>query len=129
MGQISFQKSFYGDFHDTGDTPTLLRLKGMKGRDGTSLQIIEKIAGGDYTTFGMYLLQDENEVEVDLLKKTHANDGPEGITKAILKKWLTSGAPTCTYQHLIECLRQSGLGALAKDISGRGVGGGMSTDM
>ena len=114
-------------YHDTGDTPTLLKLKGMKGRDGTSLQIIEKIAGGDYTTFGMYLLQDENEVEVDLLKKTHTHDGPQGITKAILKKWLTSGAPTRSYQHLIECLRQSGLGALAEDISVHRVGGGMST--
>ena len=86
-------------------------------------------AGGDYIyNRGMYLLQDGTEVEVDLLKKTHTHDGPQGITKAILKKWLTSGAPTRSYQYLIiECLRQSGLGALAEDISVHRVGGGMST--
>ena len=68
--------------------------------------------------FGMCLLQDENGERVDLLKKTHTHDGPEGITDAIIQKWLTSGAaPTCTYQHLIECLRQSELGALAEDIA------------
>ena len=38
------------------------------------------------------------------------------ITDAILQKWLTSGAPTCTYQHLIECLRLSDLGAIAEQI-------------
>ena len=40
------------------------------------------------------------------------------VTKEILKKWLTSDAPTRTYQHLIECLRQSELGALAELIAG-----------
>ena len=38
-------------------------------------------------------------------------------TEAILQKWLTSDAPTRTYQHLIECLRQSELGALAELIA------------
>ena len=89
----------------------------MKGPDGNPLNIIPRIAAGKYKTFGMCLLQDENGEVVDLLKKTHAHDGPEGITDAIIQKWLTSGAaPTRTYQHLIECLRQSELGALAEDI-------------
>ena len=43
--------------------------------------------------------------------------GAESVTKEILKKWLTSDAPTHTYQHLIECLRQSELGALAEVIA------------
>ena len=90
----------------------------MKGADGNPLRIIPRIAAGDYMTFGMCLLQDENGVDVDLLKKTHDKDGPQSITAAIIQKWLTSGAaPTRTYQHLIECIRQSELGPLAEDIA------------
>ena len=102
-------------------TPSLLKLMTMKGTDGESLNIISRIAASKYKTFGMCLLQDENGDEgVGLLKKTHTHDGPEGITEAIIQKWLTSGAaPTRTYQHLIECLRQSELGTLklAEDIA------------
>ena len=88
----------------------------MKKTDGKSLRIVQKIAAHDYITFGMCLLQDENGEEVALLKKNHIHDGAEGVTEAILQKWLTSDAPTRTYQHLIECLRQTELGALAELI-------------
>ena len=64
-----------------------------------------------------------NGVDVDvLIKKKHAHDGPVGITDhAIIKKWqTTSGAAstpvTYTWQHLMECLRQSELGTLAEEI-------------
>ena len=88
----------------------------MKGQDGSDLKVVETIAAGDYELFGMHLLHDENEVTVDLLKKD--NEGAESRTKAIIKKWLTVPSPTapCTYQHFIECLRQSHLGALADSI-------------
>ena len=89
----------------------------MKGADGKPLKIVQKIAAHDYTTFGMYLLQDENGEEVDIIEKDHISKGAESVTKEILKKWLTSDAPTRTYQHLIECLRQSELGALAELIA------------
>ena len=72
-----------------GNAPTLslLKLKMMKGADGNPLRIIPRIAAGDYMTFGMCLLQDENGVDVDLLKKTNTHDG--------IQKWLTSvAAPT-----------------------------------
>ena len=101
----------------TGDEPTLLKLKTMKGADSNPLRIIPRIAAGDYMTFGMCLLQDENGDQVELVKRDHRQDGTESVTQAIIKKWLTSGAaPTRTYQHLIECLRQSELGALAEDV-------------
>ena len=64
----------------------------------------------------MCLLRDENGEEVALLKKNHIHDGAESVTEAILQKWLTSDAPTRTYHHLIECLRQSELGALAEQL-------------
>ena len=86
----------------------------MKGADGKPLKIVQKIAAHDYTTFGMCLLQDENGEEVDIIEKD--NNGAESVTKEILKKWLTSGATPRTYQHLIDCLRQSELGALVELI-------------
>ena len=97
----------------------------MKGTDG--LNVIQKIAAGDYETFGMCLLQDENGVKVDLIKKNHSQGGAEGITCAILKEWLRDGPEhTRTYEHLMECLRESGLGALADGIAKRTAGGGKS---
>ena len=89
----------------------------MKGADGEPLRVIEMIAAGNYKKFGMYLLQDKNGKMVDLIKKDHIIRGAESVTQAILQKWLTSDAPTHTYQHLIECLRQSELGALAELIA------------
>ena len=88
----------------------------MKGADGKPLNIVQKIAAHDYATFGMYLLQDENGEEVDLIEKDNISKGAVSVTKEILKKWLTSDAPTRTYQHLIECIRQSELGALAEQL-------------
>ena len=98
----------------TGALPTILKLNKMKGADGKPLKIVQKIAAHDYTTFGMYLLQDENLEEVALIEKD--NKGAESITRAILQKWLLSDAPTRTYQHLIDCLKESELGALAEQI-------------
>ena len=90
----------------------------MKGADGKPLKIIEKVSGGDYKTFGMCLLQDKNGEQVKLMKKDHNNEGAKDITEDIIQKWLASGAaPTRTYQHLIECLDQSELGALAEQIT------------
>ena len=99
-----------------GATPTLLKLMAMKGVDGKPLGVIETIAAGNYKKFGMYLLLDVNGAKVDLVEKDHIINGAARVTEAILQKWLTSDAPTRTYQHLIECLRQSELGALAEQL-------------
>ena len=89
----------------------------MKRADG--MNVIEIIAACDYKTFGMYLLKDDNGLAVDLLKKNHIHDGAESVTEEIFKKWLTSSDATRTYQHLIECLRKSKLGASAELIEKR----------
>ena len=91
----------------------------MKGADGEPMKIIQTIAASNCKMFGMFLLQDKNGLVVDLIEKDHINKGAENITQAILQKWLTSDAPTRTYQHLIECLRQSELGALAELIAAK----------
>ena len=101
----------------TDSCPTLLKIKTMKGTDGEPLKVVQRIAAGDYMMFGMCLLQDENGKMVELIRRGHEQDGPESITMAIIMKWLTSGGPTRTYEHLIECLRQSELVALAEDIA------------
>ena len=89
----------------------------MKGADGKPLKVIETINESNYKTFGIHLLQDANGAQVDLIKKNQISNGDENVTRAILQKWLESDAPTRTYQHLIECLRKSGLGALAELIA------------
>ena len=96
----------------------------MKGADGNSLDIIEKIAAGNYEKFGIYLLHDANGTRVELFKKKH-ND-PETVTRKILQQWLESDAATRTYQHLMECLQISGLSALAMSI-GNAIGQGPFT--
>ena len=95
----------------------------MKGTD--DLNVIQRVAAGNYETFGMCLLQDENGVKVDIIKKNNRQEGAEGITRAILKEWLRDGPEHIrTYKHLLECLRETGLGALADDIAKRTTGGG-----
>ena len=101
----------------TGPTPTLLELTIMKGADGRPLKIIETVAAGNYMTFGMCLLQDQNGERVGLIERDQINRGAEAVTRTVLQKWLTSGAPTRTYHHLIKCLEQSELGALAEEIA------------
>ena len=114
---IVYTVCMYADHCTVGTLPpTLLGLMAMKGADGKPLRVTETIAAGNYRKFGMFLLQDKNGAMVALLKKNHIHDGAECVTEAILQKWLTSDAPTRTYQHLIECLRQSELGALAELI-------------
>ena len=111
------RQGFYNiHYYYVGAIPTILKLDEMKGADGKPLNVVQKIAAHDYTTFGMHLLQDENGEEVALIEKDHISKGAESVTKAIIQKWLKSDSPTRTYQHLIKCLRQSGLGALAELI-------------
>ena len=90
----------------------------MKRPDDSDLNVIETIAAGNYQSFGMLLLHDKNGVTVHLLKKNHDLEGADGITEAIIMKWLTDASQTapCTYQHLTECLRRSQLGKLANSI-------------
>ena len=112
-------------YYLVGSRPTVLEIRMMKGIDGRRLKIIETIAAGGYMTFGMCLLNDENGDEVELIEKDHSSKGADGITQAILKKWLKKDAPTRTYKHLVECLKQSDHGALADDISNSLVGQGV----
>ena len=92
--------------------PTVLKLKRMKGPDG--LGVIETIAAGDYQTFGMVLLNDENGQRIDLITKDLSDIK---ATETIIKQWLTgtisdTNPYTRTYRHLVVCLKEAGMGAL-----------------
>ena len=88
----------------------------MADAAGRPVKIIQRIAADKYKDFGMHLLNDANMTEVDVLERRHIYEGPEGITEAIIKKWLVSGSTPRTWEHLIACIRKCRLGALAEDI-------------
>ena len=85
------------DFFCTDTPPTLLDLIGMKGADGTPLNIIERVAAGDYMIFGVCLFQDKNGDELEIIENDRRS--AKAITQAIIRKWLKNGGPTFTYQH------------------------------
>ena len=90
----------------------------MNGADGKPLKITQTIATGDYMTFGMCLLCDENGDKVELIEKDHIHKGAEchtGHTQKMADKWCSTYSYISTL--LIECLRQSELGALAENIA------------
>ena len=97
--------------------PTVLDLAKMKGVDERSLNVIGKIAG-NYYDFGMNLLQDSNGVEVDIIVNNHIHHGTVAIAREILRKWICRGGSTCTYQYLMDRLRESELGSLADEMEG-----------
>ena len=86
---------------------------------GKPVEVIQRIAAGNYQVFGMYLLNDENMTKIKVIKKDYIHEGTEAITQVILQKWLEVSEPTRprTYEHLLECLEWSGLHALAEDIA------------
>ena len=90
----------------------------MEKIDGSDLKFIETVAGNYTPLFGIFLLSDENGSEVKVLETEH-KPGTEAVVIAIITKWLTKGSPDapCTYEHLIRCLREARLGALAEDLA------------
>ena len=82
-----------------------------------ALTLLAFVSSISYEAFGKGILQDENGEKVDLIKKNNRQEGAEGITQVLLQEWLRDGPEhTRTYDHLMECLRESGLGTLADDI-------------
>ena len=71
-----------------------------------------------YKVWNKCLLQDEYGEEIRLIKR-NINKGAESITRTIYHTEMADkcmahlATYTCTYQHLMECLRQSELGVLA----------------
>ena len=103
-------------FPSADDKPTILALVDMKGKDGTSLHIIDTISACSNIEFGLHLLDDHNGHIVSTIQKDKNNDCLE-ITMEILRRWIDAGGSNCTYKFLMDCLRRIGMGGLAEDIN------------
>ena len=84
--------------------PQLLRLK------------IPQRVGANYSTFGIFLLNDTVGSRVRALKKECQGD-TEDIILQILQEWLEGrGLEPVTWETLIKTLRDSDLSALADEV-------------
>ena len=82
---------------------------------GTNINVIQRI-GVNYSTFGIFLLNDDNGTLVDALKFQHLLIA-ENITRDILQRWLAGGGrQPVSWATLIGVLRQSSLNTLADQI-------------
>ena len=90
--------------------PQLLNFPGKSGE----INIPEKI-GTNYTTLGIFLLNDDNGAKVETIAKEKGES--IHISIKILSKWLQGeGMQPPTWSTLIEALKMSNLGVLAEDI-------------
>ena len=104
---------YYTIIRTAGDLPTVLDLQKIEGADG--LNVFDTIGAEDYKMFGLFLLNDKNGKKVDLIEKKHRADGASAIVRGIFDDWLGKGTGQ-TYQHVIDCLTQAGIGAFAAQI-------------
>ena len=104
---------------NVGDRPTLLELERLKKKDKSSLNLIIRIVP-HVDRFGRNLLEDPDGSIVQVIRIDNVHKGEQAIAIAILSRWISRGGDTCTYKHLIECIRDVDtdgvLGALAKDL-------------
>ena len=93
-----------------GDLPEVLKLQKIRGADG--LNVFDTVGANDYKTFGMLLLEDNNGQKVNLIERKHRDDGASAIVRGIFEAWIKEGTGQ-TYQHVIDCLKEAGMGAFA----------------
>ena len=99
-----------------GDKPGLEILKKFPGKSGR-LNVIERIST-NYTTFGTFLLQDDDGSKVSAIERTRQLNSAL-ICEDIVKDWLQGkGKKPVTYTTLVQCLRDTDLNTLADDIEG-----------
>ena len=78
------------------------------------MNIPERI-GANYKSFGIFLLKDDDGGKVESITKQE--DTVHDMRLAILSKWLQGeGMQPPTWSTLIEVLKDSNLGVLAKEI-------------
>lgn len=81
------------------------------------MSIIQKVcANYNYFKLALFLLDDENGIQVEALEKQHHQDA-ENITKAIFKRWIQgSGRRPVSWNTLVIALQDAGLKELADEI-------------
>ena len=94
-------------FSDEGPTlPELLRLR------------VPQQVGDDYSSFGVFLLNDKTGGRVDAIEDTYSGK-PERITRKILQEWMAGKGLPLTWESLIKTLRDTGLSTLADEIAAK----------
>lgn len=98
------------------DRPTLNELLFLKGKDGESVRIIERI-GDQYDEYGTYLLEDSHGVKINTIK-ANVNRKVEAVNHEILKKWINGqGIKDIDWNTLVYALRVGPkMNTLANDI-------------
>ena len=89
----------------------LLKFPGKRGK----INIPEQI-GKNYTTFGTFLLKDDNGTIIPGIESAKMHNVTE-INKTILQNWIGGkGEEPFTWDTLVKCLRDADLNGLANDI-------------
>ena len=104
---------YYTIIRTAGDKPSIYDFPKIKGNDG--LNVFDTIGANNFMTFGMLLLKDKNGKKVDHIEKKHRADGASSIVRGIINDWLGKGTGQ-TYQHIIDCLKEAGMGAFAAEM-------------
>ena len=77
---------------------------------------VPQSVGGNYSTFGIFLLNDETGCRVRAFKKECQGDA-EDVMLRILQEWLEGRGVPVTWQSLDETLRKAKLNSLADKIA------------
>ena len=77
---------------------------------------VPQSVGGNYSTFGIFLLNDTTGSRVRAFKKECQGDA-EDVMLRILQEWLEGRGVPVTWQSLVETLRKTKLNSLADKIA------------
>ena len=91
--------------------PELLRLK------------VPQQVGANYSTFGIFLLNDRTGSRVQSLKQACLGN-PEDVMLRILQEWLEGKGLPVTWESLVQTLRDTNLSTLADEIQASKIPGG-----
>ena len=76
---------------------------------------IHQQVGANYSTFGIFLLNDKTGSRVDIIED-ECRGKPERIVRKILQEWLEEKGLPVTWESLIQTLRDADLSNLADQI-------------
>ena len=106
---------FSTSFLSAAQKPTLRQMICFKTKNGTTINIMQRI-GAHYHTLSVFLLSDDDGSRTEQIVSQFKLDGDK-ITYEILRKWIQGqGEQPVTWGTLIGVLESIGLSVLAKEI-------------
>ena len=104
----------YYDILSTAGEVTLRNIVCFRCRDGRRINILKQV-GENYYNFGVFLLNDDNGNEVDIIKENNKGD-IVSIVREIVKKWLAGTGMPVSWKTLISVFEDIELKDLADKI-------------